>query len=173
MIRTKVLLAVFFGTLLYVVMSVIGGPNGFWAMKQLEEQKNTISIHTAEIAKTNDMLSLEYMALKQDMDVVAAYARRLGYVGKGEKLVKISGLATYYEPIYDTGFVLKLNPILSVPENICKICGFIIGLLSFVLMIFNDMSDKNYMDKNDDKKYTAGIKTSSFESIAGIKVESI
>ena len=28
-------------------------------------------------------------------------------------------------------------------------------------------------EKKDDKKYSAGIKTSAFESIAGIKVETI
>lgn len=172
MIRVKVLVSICIGTLLYVLMSIIGGQNGIWAMKQLEEQKQAISIHTAEIEQTNDMLNLEYNALKKDMDVIASYAKRLGYVAEGEKLIKISGLAPYFEPIFDYGFVLKSKPVVYIPEWICKSCGFVFFILCFTLMLLKDVANRPYTKENEDK-YVAGIKPSSFESIAGIKVETI
>ena len=78
-----------------MLISFLGGQNGLWAMRQLEEQRQEISINMAEIAKINEELELEYTALRNDMDVVAAYARRLGFVAEGETLVKVTGLPTY------------------------------------------------------------------------------
>ena len=88
---------------MYVLISFLGGQNGLWAMRQLEEQRQEISINMAEIVKINEELELEYTALRNDMDVVAAYARRLGFVAEGETLVKVTGLPTYYTTMYDTG----------------------------------------------------------------------
>ncbi len=171
MLRSKVLISICAGTFLYVVLSVFVGQNGIWAMRQLEEQKRTISLHTAEIARTNDELLLEYTALKQDMAVVAAYARRLGYVAEGEKLVKISGLTPYYEPLYDYGSVMKSTPITFVPEWICKLSGYVSGLLVFVVLVLKDLARRTYIERTGKKSYVAGVNTESFESIAGIKVE--
>ncbi|MBO5138007.1 MAG: septum formation initiator family protein [Spirochaetaceae bacterium] len=174
MIRTKVLVSVSIGTLVYVLMSICFGRSGMWAMKQLENQKRDISIHTAEIAKINGELSLEYTALKQDMDVVAAYARRLGYVAEGEKLVKISGLKPYYEPLYDAGTVMRKAEVIYVPEWICKVLGMVTGLLLFLLLLLRDFAkNPSYSKVADSKSYSAGIKVHSYESIAGIKVETL
>lgn len=172
MIRTKVLLSLCIGTFVYVLISVLGGQNGIWAMKQLEEQKKEISLHTAEIAKTNNELAMEYTALKQDGAVVAAYARRLGYVAEGEKLVKITGLAPYYDPIYNAGSVKKIEPVLFIPEWICKIVAYFVALFCFVMWLLRDYSRQPKSSKVK-KSYSAGLKTVSCETIGGIQVETI
>ena len=135
MLHSKILVSVCAGTIVYVVTSFLGGQNGLWAYKQLENQKYQISIHTAELSKLNDELQLEYTALKQDDDVIAAYARRLGYISEGENIVKISGLAPYYTPIYDSGVVVKRTEISFIPEWICKVFGCITGSLVFLLLM--------------------------------------
>ena len=56
-------------------MAFIGGSDGIWAMKQLQEQKQLLSAHTAAIEKTYDELSLEQIALQKDLDVIASYAK--------------------------------------------------------------------------------------------------
>jgi len=172
MIRVKVLFSLCLGTFVYVLISVLGGQNGIWAMNQLEEQKKEISLHTAEIAKTNNELAMEYTALKQDGSVVAAYARRLGYVAEGEKLVKISGLAPYYDPIYNAGSVKKIEPVLFIPEWICKIVAYFISLFFFVMWVLRDYLRQPKVSKAK-KTYSVGLKSVACETIGGIKVENL
>ena len=75
--RFRLLSAFFIGTFFYTVMAFIGGSDGIWAMKQLQEQKQLLSAHTAAIEKTYDELSLEQIALQKDLDVIASYAKKL------------------------------------------------------------------------------------------------
>ena len=80
--RFSFLIASFLGILTYVILSLIGGKDGFLSENQLNQQKQILSIHTAEIQKINDELTLEYMALQKDPDVIAAYAKKRQFVQK-------------------------------------------------------------------------------------------
>jgi len=70
----------------------------------------------------------------KDKDVIAAYARKLDYVSEGEKLVKITGLKPYEAPLYDTGTVVRREPIAFMSERTCKACGIAFFALTFVLL---------------------------------------
>lgn len=126
------------GTLFYVLISLAVGKDGLWATNQLKEQKRLVSAHTTEIQKTTDELTLESLALQNDKDVIAAYARKLGYVGEGEKLVKISGLAAKETQIFDPGTVIKYPPVKYVPEWVCKSIGLIIFGLMYIILLLSD-----------------------------------
>ena len=126
------------GTFFYVLISLIAGKDGLWATSQLQEQKRLVSAHTASIEKINDELTLESLALQNDKDVIAAYARKLGYVGEGEKLVKISGLAAKETQIFDPGMVVKYPPVKFVPEWVCKSFGLIIFALAYIVLLLSD-----------------------------------
>jgi len=139
--RFRFLAASCAGTLIYVLISLVGGKDGFWAQKQLEQQKMLVSAHTASIQKTTDELKLECLALEKDNDVIAAYARKLGYVGEGEKLVKISGLAAKETQIFDPGTVIKYPPVKYIPEWICKVMGLIVFSLVYVIVILSDYNN--------------------------------
>ena len=65
------------GTLAYALLSFFWGQNGVWAQRQLEAQKKVISARTQEIQNINDDLNLEKTAIRDDADVIAAYARKL------------------------------------------------------------------------------------------------
>ncbi|AEE16942.1 FtsB family cell division protein [Treponema brennaborense] len=174
MLRLKVLISICAGTLVYVLASFFGGQDGLWAMHQLELQKQDISVRVAEIAKINEELLLEYMALKQDPDVIAAYARKLGYVSEGEKLVKISGLAPQYTPLYNAGVLLKSSPVSFIPEWVCKLFGLLVGTLTFVLLLLKHLAKTPRHRETCEKEiFTAGVKAPRYESIAGIPVETI
>jgi cell division protein FtsB len=136
--RFRFLTASLAGTLLYVVISLFGGQNGLWASQQMLEQKRILSTHTAEIQRIHDRLDLEYTALEQDPDVISAYARKLGYVSDGEKLVKISGLASSVDEIYDTGKIQKPSDLQYLPEWVCKLLSLAIGMLVFIMLLLND-----------------------------------
>lgn len=138
MIRYRFLVAACVGTLTYVLLSFFCGRDGLWANDQLQKQKQLLSANTAVIEKTNEELNLEKVALQKDMDVIAAYARRLGYVSEGEKLVKISGLTPHETQIFDAGTVLLHTDSLFVPEWFCKGMGVLVCLLFyFVLLLFD------------------------------------
>lgn len=138
--RFSFLIASFLGILTYVILSLVGGKDGLWSENQLNEQKQILSLHTAEIQKINDELSLECTALQKDRDVIASYAKRLGYVGENEKLVKITGLQAAPVTLYNMGTVLKRQPIFYISEWVCKACGlavFSIALIIFLLWQFS------------------------------------
>ena len=132
------LIAVFFGTLVYVVSSSAVGVDGIWAQKQLEEQKRILSLNDAKLKMINEDLKLEKLALEKDMDVIASYARKLGFVSPGEKIVKIMGLGENSAAVYDFGTVLKHQKVQTIPEEFCKAIGFAVGLLVYLLLLFID-----------------------------------
>lgn len=138
--RFRLLAAVFAGTLFYVVFSIVAGRDGIWARNQLNEQKRILSTHTAEIEKTNRELLLEKTALQKDEDVIRSYARKLGYVNDGEKLVKIIGLPALNTRVYDVGTMLKHEEVSYIGEDVCKILGVIIFALVYLVLLLADFS---------------------------------
>ncbi len=134
----RILAASFAGTLIYVLISITCGRDGLWADGQLREQKRLLSARTEEILKINNSLELEYTALKKDPDVIAAFARKLGYVRDGEKIVKINGLIPAEQFSFETGRPLKSNEPHSLPEWFCKITGI---LMFFVVYLYLFLAD--------------------------------
>ena len=134
MIKCRVLVAAVVGTLFYVFISILCGRNSLWAESQLNEQKRRLSLHAANIEQIKEELMLEKVALEKDMDVIAAYARKLSYIREGEKIVKISGLAVHENQIYDPGSVLFHEDVKYFPEWFCKTVGLVFFLLAYCIM---------------------------------------
>lgn len=155
--KYRLLFALFAGTLFYVAMDCLFGPDGIRAFNQMNEQKRILSTHTVSLEKINDELNLEKIALEKDSDVISAYAKKLGFVGENEKLVKISGLNVREKSLYDTGSVLRHKDVDFVEEKYCKISGFIIFLLVYVLLLIYDFS-KGYISLPKKKKYVHFVK---------------
>lgn len=162
--KIKILVSICAGTFVYVFISLFGGQSGFWAMKQLEEQRQNISINKAEIERLNEELTLEYVALRNDMEVIAAYARRLGFVGEGELLVKITGLPTYYTTMYNAGTVMRQAEVKFIPEWIAKLIGCIVGLLLMILLFLKDLSKSIVKLSRVQPSYEAGLRVVGYDS---------
>lgn len=141
--RQKYLLAVLAGVASYVLICATCGVNGIWATNQLAEQKRVISSNTQDIENINEELKLEKTAIQNDKDVIAAYARKLGFVSEGEKLVKITGLGVLSDMKYETGTVIKIKEIDFVPEWICKACGVFVFSVIFTVIFLFDLSKGN------------------------------
>lgn len=138
--RLRFLTAVFAGTLCYAIISIVAGRYGIWAQKQLEEEKRILSVHEASVEKIYNELSMEKNALLNDSSVIAAYARRLGYVSDGEILVKIRGLSSYQNKIKDPGSAIEEGEIQYFSERNCKAIGFLIFLLLYIVLLLNDFA---------------------------------
>lgn len=157
--RMKYLLSVLAGVAVYVLICVTCGRNGIWATNQLLEQKRAISANTQNVQNINEELNLERTAIQNDRDVIAAYARKLGYVAEGEHLVKIKGLGSLKDMNYETGTVMKAKEVVYIPEWVCKASGLLVGTLVLIMMIFYDISYGNIK-----------LKKSRYETVAGIPV---
>ena len=138
--RFRLLAALFAGVFFYSVFSIFAGRDGIWVRNQLNEQKRVLSTHTASIEKTNRELLLEKTALQKDEDVIRAYARKMGYVSEGEKLVKIIGLPVRETHLYDAGSIIKHTDVNYIDESVCKMLGLIIFSLVYIVLILADFS---------------------------------
>ena len=155
--RAKYLAAVFFGTFIYVLLSMTYGQNSLHCFNKMEEQKRLISRQTTEIQNINSELSLELTALQNDRAVIASYAHKLDYVSDGEKLVKITGLRPAQTTLYDTGTVLRHEEPDFLPERICKIAGLGFALLLLLVFFLYDVSKGNIVLGRNKKPIITGI----------------
>jgi cell division protein FtsB len=137
--RFRVISALLVGVFVYVLISLSGGKDGFFAASQLQEQKRILSGKTDEIQRLHDSLALEYTALEKDPDVIAAFARKLGYVQDGEKLVKITGLVTASDYVFDAGRAIKAREPFYLPERFCKMLGLVGFILAYGLELARDL----------------------------------
>lgn len=138
--KIRILFSLFAGTLAYTVLSFVAGNNGVLVYNKLVEQKKAIARQTEVIQNINNELNLEYSALLRDKDVIAAYARKLDYVGDGEKLVKVKGLKPAQTELYDIGTILRKKNIPFISEKACKICGVVFFGLTLVLSLLIDLN---------------------------------
>ena len=155
--RAKYLFIVFFGTLVYVLLSVTVGQNGLFSYNQMEEQKRLVSTRTNEIQNINSELQQELTALTNDKAVISAYARKLDYVSDGEKIVKINGLKPFLTNLYDTGTVLRHLEPNYLDEKYCKMIAIFLSLLMLVIMILYDINNGNLSLKKDSKTIITGV----------------
>lgn len=134
-IYLKVLFAALVGSFVYTLLSSVAGLNGLYAYEQLEKQKKEIAYKTNEIENINKELSLEYISLLKDKDVIASYARALGYIGDGETIVKVNGLKPYQKTLWDIGTATKRAPCKHISEETCKILGLVFFVLTFIMLL--------------------------------------
>lgn len=165
MIRTKVLISIFIGTFAYVLVSFIAGNNGILGYNKLLEQKKEIARQTEIIQNINNDLNLEYNALLRDKDVIAAYARKLDYVGNGEKLVKVNGLKPYQTTLYDTGNVMRKKSYPFISERLCKISGFTFFVLTFTMLILIEINNGTITLGRKNSTVVKGIPVYDFKQI--------
>ena len=142
MTQYKFLVSVFFGTLMYVFVSTLFGSDGLWATSQMEEQKQIISANFQKIKQINENLSTELYALKVDPEVIASYARKLGYVQDNEKIIRLTGLNPPVDYIPETGSPIVIKEVEYVPEWVCKLSGIVMFLFSLALFYMQSLREK-------------------------------
>lgn len=138
--KMRFLLAACAGTLVYVIVSLLGGKDGVFANRQLEAQKALIVAHTAEVQKINDELTMENEILFRDSAAIIAQARQLDLILEGEKLVKINGLSRDGLPLHNSGSVLLRQDIFYLPEWVCKLFGVLVFVLVLLILVLKDFA---------------------------------
>jgi cell division protein FtsB len=142
MTQNKVLLSALMGTLMYVLVSAFFGPDGLWAASQLEEQKQVISANFQKIKQINENLSTELNSLIVDPEVIASYAKKLGYIEENEKIIRLRGLNPPMDYIPETGTPVLIKEVEYVPEWVCKTSGIVMFLFSLLLVSMHSLREK-------------------------------
>lgn len=157
--RSYFLISVSIGTLVYVLVNLFFGSTGLWAEAQLIKQRNKLAQNVTEVKKINDELSLEYTSLLKDNDVIASYARKLGFVREGEHIVRFTNGIKMNEKVYSAGSYYECESIQFIPEWICKVLGLSVFFLCMILSLLLYLDDKNLIgqNKNQDKIQTTVI----------------
>lgn len=124
--RFHLLLSVFFAFLAYTIIVLLFGKAGLWAYSQLRNQKIEMSVHIVYLEDIHEQLAIDKSALEHDKDVIAAYAKKMGFIGVDEKLVKVNGMMPISDPVYVAGELYIKKEIIFVPEWIAKTVGFLI-----------------------------------------------
>ena len=140
----RILISIAIGTFCYACISLIFGESGILAEKQLQSQKDMLVANINKIQTAQDMLVLKQRALTEDMDVIASYAKQIGYISEGERLLKISGIPNSLPKQIEIGKKYLKTEIVFVEEWIIKSCGIFLFFLSYIvhfLLTFNSKAE--------------------------------
>ncbi len=126
MSRFQLLFSACCAVFLYVSISVLGGQNGIWAYNQLQSHKIVLAQHLSTLQEVNEQLTIDSYALKEDKGVLKAYAKKMGFVSEGEKLLKISGFPDTPAFVYNAGSKILRPEIIFFPDWLAKCIGFFV-----------------------------------------------
>lgn len=143
----RIVLPLFFGTLVYSLLSFSAGPKGIWPFSQLEQEYIRINQNLENLQSLNATLDAQLANLTSDPDTISVYAHELGYIHEGEKLIKLAGFTGGIKRTLISGSALEVRIPKYLPEWICKITGILFGFLSF---FFVDQLSRKYT--HDTKK---------------------
>lgn len=163
--RLKVITSVCIGTLVYVLVSLFGGQGGVSAMAHLETERAILNKNVEEIQKINDNLTIEYEGLKSSNEVIAGYAKKLGFVTEGEKLIKVNGLGRQYNKVYETGSIVRRTEIQYIPEWICKAFGLAVFFLSILFFWLLGLLSPSQKKKRIDQQSNSVQNIGCYETI--------
>lgn len=136
--RLHFLLSIVLGIFVYVLLSFVCGKNGVLAQHYMQEQFEILSLKERQLQKQNDYLKNIKESLLFDDDVVLSYAKKIGFVGENEKIIKINGLKlTNNVPLEVEKPYFKTMPS-YIDEKICKISGFVVFLVFSLLSLLKD-----------------------------------
>ncbi len=142
MSRFQLLFSACCAVFVYVCISILGGQEGIWAYSQLQNHKIALAQHVSSLQIINEQLTIDANALSGDIDVLKAYAKKMGFVSDGEKLLKISGFADSPAFVYNAGTKLLRPSIVFIPDWLAKCIGF------FIFVSINAISSLLYLKKS-------------------------
>lgn len=149
----RLLISLALGTLCYVSISYVFGESGLFAEKQLRAQKDMLVANINKIQSTHDALILKQIALNEDMEVIASYAKQIGYISEGETLLKISGIPNSLPKQLEMGKKYLKTEIIFIDEWICKACGIFCFILIYcILLLFSLKPNKEKIQNRDQKQ---------------------
>ncbi len=153
MSRFQLLFSASCAVFVYVCISIFVGQHSLWAYSQLQSHKVVLAQHLISLQDVNEQLTIDTHALREDESVLRAYAKKMGFVNDGEKLLKISGFADTPAFVYNAGSKILRPELIFVPDWLAKCIGF------FVFLSINVILSLLYLKKSIKSYDTAKVES--------------
>jgi len=136
--------ALYIGVAAYCLLSVIAGPAGIFAYRELALRKDAMALNMDSLGSTNASLRAELDALRSDPDRAGREARALGYLSPGETALVVAGDDPGRgQHRLDSGSVLKAKAPVPLSDAFIKEISFLIGLVSLGISLAPGRSSRN------------------------------
>ena len=135
----KYLFALWAGVLIYALLSVIFGPEGFSAYFQLEKERSKQEANIENLKTINHKLEDIVNSLLYDKDTLAVYAREQGYASKQERFIRIVGLGTGQKYNTQAGSVIDTAEPQFLPDKTLRVIALYAGFTVFLCMLMFDI----------------------------------
>jgi cell division protein FtsB len=124
----KYLLALWVGTVVYVLASLSSGAMGSSAYRQLEAELDKEKANIEILRNINQDLENTKNALLYDKDTLAVFAREQGFARKDERFIRVVGLGSAHQNKNTPGVVITAIPPEHTPERFIRIFSLCAGL---------------------------------------------
>lgn len=118
----------------YLLMTLFFGERGLLAYAGLSEYRDTLVSHIEELTELQNELSASERRLRSDPQQIRIEARRMGYVGQSEGLIRIPGRVGAVEPAESAGEKLAQPERWSADRNLFRALALSSALLAFFLL---------------------------------------
>jgi len=140
----KVFTALCASLITYAVSSAIIGQTGFLAKKELEQERERLTLNMEKLRGINSELKETLDALRSDIDIIALQARELGYAPEDERFLRIEGMAPVARKAAPVGDLLSIRTPSFIPDLILRIVAILTGISVFVISMGSSLRISKY-----------------------------
>jgi len=140
----KLFTALFASLVTYAVSSALFGQSGFFATKELRQERDRLALNMEKLRGINSELKDTLDALRSDTDTIAVQAREIGYASEGEHFLRIEGLAPGASRPAPVGDLLSVRTPSFIPDLIIRIVSLLTGISVFVLSMGSSLRISRY-----------------------------
>jgi len=123
----------------YTFFSFFLGQNGLYARKHLEAEKLRLIENQKVLEQTQQDFLKTRENLATDRDMLAVYARQLGYGAENEQFIRIKGLSVAINPPMPVGQVLYSVKPEFVSDSVIKAISVCFALAVLVFFLIKDV----------------------------------
>ena len=134
----KYLFAIWCSLLVYVLLTVIFGPGGFSAYKQLQSEQRRLEANITNLRIINTELEDTMNSLLFDRDTLALYARDQGFARQDERFIRIVGLGLSNSLRVSAGEAILAAEPQYTDGQILRIIAFCAGITILLCMALFD-----------------------------------
>ena len=124
----------------YCALSVVAGPAGLIAYRELSSRREAMQANLDALGATNAALQAELEALRTDPDRTAREARDLGYLGPGETALVVQGFdGSGGKSRLEAGTVFKAEVKGPLADGLIKELSLLVAIVALVVGMTNDL----------------------------------
>ena len=132
--RLRVVFPLVCGIFVYCVFSILLGPKSVWSAAQLSSERDKVRANLESLYAVNADLDARVKNLTADPDTIAVYAHELGFVSKGERLIRLAGFSGGIDRKLYAGTPVTVKEPAFLPEWACKLFGISAAVGTALLM---------------------------------------